>query len=56
MLSDLGEFKESLPIDSHAQGRELIFVRGGIPLRPLLAPPHDFDFTFAQKYRRENFH
>jgi hypothetical protein len=23
---------------------------------PLLAPPHDFDFTFAQKYRRENFH
>ena len=22
----------------------------------LLAPPHDFDFTFAKKYRREKFH
>jgi hypothetical protein len=46
MLSDLAEFKGLLPIDSHAEGRELI----------LLAPPHDFDFTFHQKYRRENFH
>ena len=46
MLSDLVEVSGLLPIDSHAQGRELI----------LLAPPHDFDFTFAQKYRRENFH
>ena len=55
MLSDLPEFKGLLSIDSHAQGRGLIFVTGVIPLRPLLAPPHDFDFTFPKKYRREKF-